>query len=197
MDSFDYFQLINLSIFYLIFIGRIVQLILSGINPIVLGTERGRVRAYLEKSIFFGLALWTFEAVSICLGLEFHLFSDLRLFSIMPLRISGVILEAAAMIIFVFAVFSFGRSWRVGIDTKTAGKLVTGGVFSVTRNPIFLFLNLFFLGTFLIYPTIFFAVSAFVVVLGNHLQVIQEERFLEKQYGKEYLEYKRDVRRYL
>lgn len=196
MDFFDIFQITYLSTFYLIFIGRTIQLILTGTNPIVLGVGKRGFRAFIEKSLLFGLALWTFEAVSICLGLDFHLFSDSRLFSITPFRIIGVALEVTAMAVFVSAIFSFGRSWRVGIDTVEPGGLVTGGVFSITRNPIFLFLNLFFLGTFLIYPTLFFAISVIIVLSGNHFQIIQEERFLEEKYGDRYRNYKKRVRKY-
>ena len=197
MDFFDRFHLINMSIFYFVFIGKTIQMILSGNNPFVLGTGKRGFRALFEIFLLIGFVIWTFEAFSICLGLKHHLFMDLPLFSIVPLRISGVVLEIAGLIIFASAIFSFGRSWRLGIDTKAAGKLVTGGVFSLTRNPIFLSVDLFFIGTFLIYPTIFFTISTLVVIFSIHLQVVQEERFLEREYGDEYLEYKRQVRRYL
>jgi len=197
MDFFDRFQLINMSIFYFIFIGRIIQMTLSGTNPIVLGSGKRGFKALFEIFLLIGFVIWTFEALSICLGLKYHLFRDPLLFSIIHLRISGVILEVAGLIIFVSAIFSFGRSWRLGIDTKGPDELVTKGVFSLTRNPIFLSLDLFFFGTFLIYPTIFFAVSAVFVILGSHFQIIQEEKFLENEYGERYLEYKKQVRRYL
>jgi protein-S-isoprenylcysteine O-methyltransferase Ste14 len=196
MDFFDYFQAVFLLVFYFILIGRTVQLIRSGKNPIVLGAGKKGFRAVFEMSLLFGLSLWTFEVVANCLGLDFHFFRETQLFSIVSLKIVGVVIEIVGMAIFASAIFSFGSSWRVGIDKKSPGELVTGGVFSLSRNPIFLFLDIFFWGTFLIYPTLFFGISAVVVVFGNHFQILQEERFLEREYGDEYLDYKKRVRRY-
>ena len=196
MDFFDYFQAVFLLVFYFIFIGRTIQLILAGKNPIVLGVGKKGFRAIFELSLLVGLSIWTFEVAANCLGFKFHLFSDTRLFSVVFLRIVGVAMEIVGMAIFAAAIFSFGASWRVGIDKKSPGDLVTGGVFSISRNPIFLFLDIIFWGTFLIYPTLFFGISAVVVILGNHFQILQEERFLDGEYGDDYLAYKKRVRRY-
>ena len=65
---------------------------------------------------------------------------------------------AAGLGLFILSLISFGDSWRIGIDTRSAGDLVMTGVFSLTRNPIFLFLDVYFLGTWLIYPNLFFGV---------------------------------------
>jgi protein-S-isoprenylcysteine O-methyltransferase Ste14 len=85
----------------------------------------------------------------------------------------------------------------VGVDERSPGALVTGGVFRFTRNPIFLFLDAYFLGAFLINGTVFFLVAAIVAAAMNHFQVLQEERFLARRYGLEYLDYRRRTPRYL
>jgi protein-S-isoprenylcysteine O-methyltransferase Ste14 len=110
---------------------------------------------------------------------------------------AGVLLCYAALALLVLSLVSFGRSFRVGIDTDHADRLVTDGVFSVTRNPIYAGFGLFLLGQFLVFPNwillVYLAAGAAVI----HRQVLREEEFLKKHYGKDYLEYCRRVRRYL
>jgi protein-S-isoprenylcysteine O-methyltransferase Ste14 len=45
-----------------------------------------------------------------------------------------------------------GASWRIGIDSANATELVSKGLFSVSRNPIFLAIRLALLGFFLVAP---------------------------------------------
>ena len=99
--------------------------------------------------------------------------------------------------IFCLALISFGNSWRVGVDKQNSGKLVTNGIFSISRNPVFVFMDIYFLGVWLIYSNIFFLIALILVITGIHFQILQEEKFLLKQYGKEYKDYQRKVRRYL
>jgi protein-S-isoprenylcysteine O-methyltransferase Ste14 len=48
----------------------------------------------------------------------------------------GVLLCLAGLILFFLSLVSFGKSFRVGIDVDHSGKLVTTGVFALSRNPI-------------------------------------------------------------
>jgi protein-S-isoprenylcysteine O-methyltransferase Ste14 len=110
---------------------------------------------------------------------------------------AGAALIAMGLFLFVLALASFGASWRVGIDEEHPGGLVTGGIFHFTRNPIFVFLDAYFVGTFLINGTLFFLLAALLGVTLIHYQILQEERFLEGRYGDPYREYKRTAPRYL
>ena len=199
MDFFDYFQITVLILFYLVFIGRTIQLKLKGVNPIVLGIGKKGLKSLLEISLFFGLVIWTFEVITHSLNLKFHIFPEVlytNFFQIIPLKILGTILIILGFFIFILALISFGSSWRVGIDKQSPGQLVTNGIFAVTRNPIFVFLDLYFLGTWLIYSNLFFLIFSVLVVLGIHYQILQEEKFLITQYGEEYKDYMKKVRRY-
>ena len=199
MDFFDYFQISVLILFYLVFIGRAVQMALKGANPFVLGKGKKGLDAVLEISFFFGLIMWTIEIVTHSLGLGFHIFPAPlygRFFDAVMLRTLGTILISAGFVLFVLSLVSFGESWRVGIDRENAGRLVTGGMFSMTRNPIFLFIDMYFVGTWLIYPNLFFGIFAVLTVVGVHGQILQEEKFLESEYGAEYQQYMEKVRRY-
>ena len=85
----------------------------------------------------------------------------------------------------------------MGIDKSAPGELVATGIFTVSRNPIFLFIDLYFAGTFLVNGTLIFLLFAALVVLGMHYQILQEERFLAGAHGEAYRRYCTVVGRYL
>jgi len=64
-----------------------------------------------------------------------------------------------AVIGFALSLASFGDSFRVGIDEKKPDKLVTTGMFSISRNPIYVCFILFFAGLFLIHRNIVIALG--------------------------------------
>src|SRR5436853_1302710 len=51
-----------------------------------------------------------------------------------PFQAAGAAMVVAGILIFAVALVSFGDSWRVGIDSQTAGKLITTGIFAYSRN---------------------------------------------------------------
>jgi protein-S-isoprenylcysteine O-methyltransferase Ste14 len=109
----------------------------------------------------------------------------------------GVLLCLAGLMLLLSSLISFGRSFRVGIDTEHPDKLITTGIFAFTRNPIYVAFAFILLGQFLIFPNwillVFLAAGAWLF----HRQVLREEGYLKEHYGQEYREYCRRVRRYL
>ena len=49
----------------------------------------------------------------------------------------GVTFCACGLGLLLWSLISFGRSFRVGIDTDRPDRLVTSGIFAVSRNPIY------------------------------------------------------------
>ncbi len=199
MDSFDCFALIMVILFYAAFLFRTLQLVLIGTNPIALGVGKAVWRSMMEISFGVCLIIWTIEVIAHSSRLDIHIFRGALispLFTLLPLRITGAVLIVAGYAVFVFALKAFGNSWRIGIDKKKAGNLITNGIFSFTRNPIFLFMDMYFIGTWLIYSNIFFLLLAVMTVIGIHFHILEEERFLLAKYGTEYKSYMKKVRRY-
>ncbi|MBE3048882.1 isoprenylcysteine carboxylmethyltransferase family protein, partial [Candidatus Bathyarchaeota archaeon] len=64
----------------------------------------------------------------------------------------GVLLCVAGLVLILMSLVAFGTSFRVGIDTSHPDKLVTTGVFSVSRNPIYVAFWIILLGQFLVFP---------------------------------------------
>ena len=109
----------------------------------------------------------------------------------------GLVLCGLAIIGFALTLASFGDSFRVGIDEKTPDRLVTTGMFSISRNPIYVCFLMFFTGLFLIHRNIVIAAAVILVALAIHRQILREEKFLKSYYGAEYEAYCKKVRRYL
>ncbi|MCL1975492.1 MAG: isoprenylcysteine carboxylmethyltransferase family protein [Firmicutes bacterium] len=109
----------------------------------------------------------------------------------------GLLLCAAAVCGFAVTLAGFGDSFRVGIDESKPAELITSGMFSISRNPIYVCLLLFLSGFFLIHCNIVIAVAVLLFVLAIHRQILREEEFLLSHYGAEYQEYCGKVRRYL
>lgn len=197
---FDYFQIIGLTFFIFVFVGRTLYLRFSkNINPITLGVGKKWLQRVVELSFFVGLTVWIIEVLLYSLHSEFRIFLsplDTQLISLTSVKLIGVLLIAFGFVIFILALVSFGKSWRVGIDEKTPGELVTTGILAVSRNPIFVFLDLYFFGTFLINGTLIFLIFAVLVVVGLHYQILQEEKALAKIYGQAYQNYCAKTDRY-
>jgi protein-S-isoprenylcysteine O-methyltransferase Ste14 len=96
-----------------------------------------------------------------------------------------------------FSLKSFKDSFRVGIDESKPDKLITDGIFSISRNPLYVCFFLFFIGMFLIYRNALITAAIILFPLAIHRQILREESFLKMYYGNEYEEYCKKVRRYI
>ena len=109
----------------------------------------------------------------------------------------GVGLCFVGLLVLFLSLASFGRSFRVGIDVGQPDKLVTTGIFAISRNPIYVGFALVLVGQFLVFPNWVPLVYLAAGVLLLHRQVLREESFMRQHYDQEYAEYCRRVRRYL
>ena len=110
---------------------------------------------------------------------------------------AGIAICSIALIGLALTLASFGDSFRVGIDENKPDKLVTSGMFAISRNPIYVCFLMFLTGLFLIHRNIIIAVAGALFAMAIHRQVLREERFLKSYYGSEYEDYCKKVRRYL
>lgn len=125
---------------------------------------------------------------------------------ILPLSfISGV--PARVLGVFLIALnFGFGLpALRGMLQAKTSlnpnrpsTSLVLSGIYRLTRNPMYIGLTLIFAGL-LVYFQISWGLLfvPLVVWLITIWVIIPEEKYLEKKFGEEYLQYKSNVRRWI
>jgi protein-S-isoprenylcysteine O-methyltransferase Ste14 len=198
MNVVDILVILNLVIFYALMIGRMLLLYRKGIKVWAIGDKS---KKSLEKIIEISLApvllLWSVFVIIIALHIELPLIISNHLIDILWLKYIGTVFCYMGLIIFLCALISFGQAWRIGIDEKDSNELITTGIFRYSRNPIFVFMGLYFLGTTLIYPNIIFTALTILTIIGVHFQILNEEQFLLKRFGEEYIKYKKQTRRYL
>ena len=183
----------NLGFFLVVFVGRSLYLWFRwGINPFALGKGKKGLGRLLELLLLPWLALWML-AVGWAAMHDSYPGSSVLGNPVwpgwLPAQMAGVVVILAGDGLFVWALVVFGNSWRIGIDETKAGTLVTEGIFGFSRNPIFAFIDLYFIGTFLVNGAAVFLAFAVVTILALHYQILQEEKFLLKQYGQAYREY--------
>jgi protein-S-isoprenylcysteine O-methyltransferase Ste14 len=200
MDYFDIFQIAELAFFLIVLLGRSLLLWRKrGINPFSIGAGKRGLPRLLELILIPWLVAWMLEILSSAVHLPFQpipaAWNPLLLDSL-PLKMVGVLMILFGDFVFVWALLSFGNSWRIGIDESHAGELVTEGVFVLTRNPIFVFIDIYFIGTFLVSGTLIFLLFAAVTTIGMHFQILQEEKFLFGKYGQAYQDYRSRTGRY-
>ncbi|MGC1484396.1 MAG: isoprenylcysteine carboxylmethyltransferase family protein [Candidatus Acidiferrum sp.] len=104
-----------------------------------------------------------------------------------PLRITGLVLIIVGLIFLTISRFQLGNSFSVSPQAK---KLITHGIYSHIRNPIYFF------GTFVIAGLLLFLERPWLLLLLIPLLILQiiraraESRVLEEHFGDEYRRYK-------
>lgn len=112
-------------------------------------------------------------------------------------RFTGFLIGMLGDGIFLLSVLCMKDSWRAGIPDKDKTELVTTGIYRYSRNPAFLGFDFMYIGVLLLYGNLLtFGFSVFAIVM-LHLQILQEERYLENTFGAPYTAYKKQVFRYL
>ena len=192
MDVQSLFSLCLFAVFGIMVLARAAVLRKSGIRVIVFGqTDKSDFLlvplilaiVYTVAAKTFGLPVW---------GVLIRPFWG----GVAPGR-AGLALCVLSVTGFAITLAGFGNSFRVGIDKNKPDKLVTGGMFAISRNPLYVCMLMFFCGLFLVHRNIVIAVAVVIVAAVIHRQIIREENFLAAHYGKEYVEYSKKVRRYL
>jgi protein-S-isoprenylcysteine O-methyltransferase Ste14 len=110
-----------------------------------------------------------------------------------PVAAVGVSLDAVALVHFLRS-----RTTINPLKPESASALVTGGIYRLTRNPMYLGLATlllawaFYLGNLAALA----GVPVFILYM-NRFQIAAEERALEARFGAEYAAYRARVRRWL
>lgn len=108
----------------------------------------------------------------------------------------GVFVASVGVIIFIVSMLTMRDSWRAGIPENDRTKLVTNGIYRLSRNPAFLGFDLMYIGILITAFNYIHLVFVIFAVVMLHLQILQEERFLTNTFGEPYVKYKASVGRY-
>lgn len=112
----------------------------------------------------------------------------------------GTFLVAAGLGVNINAMIAFAKA-DTTINPLTPDKtstLVSDGLFSQTRNPIYLALTMILLGVCVLFGNLInLAIVAFFVWYITNFQIIPEEEALKKVFGAQYDDYCKKVRRWI
>jgi len=105
-----------------------------------------------------------------------------------PMRIAGLAIAAPCAVLLVVARMQLGGSFS--IEAK-ATKLVTTGLYSRIRNPIYVFGGLLLAGLGLLAGKPLLLLAFLVLIPVQLVRSRREEQVLAEKFGAEYAEYKR------
>jgi protein-S-isoprenylcysteine O-methyltransferase Ste14 len=145
--------------------------------------------------IAFPPLIWLVNAV---ISVLVHLFVRVPILSYSICLICGIVLSILAPTLALSALITM-KSAGTNVDpAKPALTIVRAGPFRFTRNPMYLALCLvqvalgFFLNDWI---TLLFVVP--LALIFHYGVVLREERYLTAKFGAPYLQYKREVRRWI
>src|SRR5690606_5528380 len=195
------FLRIVLPIYFIIYFGvafvfkSVVVAKRIGKNPLVLPKDNsayGLIGLYFKLTL---IAMFIYVLAYAFFPTWHDNFLPIVQFNNQTVKYIGLTLLFISLVWTVIAQGHMKNSWRIGIDTDTKTELVTSGLFSVSRNPIFFGMILSLVGLFFTTPN---TLSLIFLILGYVLIQIQirlEEEFLTKEHGQAYIGYNQKVRR--
>ena len=196
----DFLRII-LPIYFIIYFGvafvlkSVVAAKRIGKNPLVLPKDNsayGLIGLYFKLTL---IAMFIYVLAYAFFPTWHDNFLPIVQFNNQTVKYIGLTLLFISLVWTVIAQGHMKNSWRIGIDTDTKTELVTSGLFSVSRNPIFFGMILSLVGLFFTTPntlTLIFLILGYVLI---QIQIRLEEEFLTKEHGQAYIGYKQKVRR--
>jgi len=110
----------------------------------------------------------------------------------------GILLVVAAVALFVASVGKFRAAGTPVPGNQPTTAIVRVGPYRLSRNPIYLAFSLLHLGIAIWANSLWLIATLIAAILVMALVVIpREERYLERRFGADYLDYKNSVRRWI
>jgi protein-S-isoprenylcysteine O-methyltransferase Ste14 len=107
-----------------------------------------------------------------------------------PLRIAGAIIAVGSLSLITVARIQLGRAFSI---RAKASRLVTTGLYSRIRNPIYVFGCFFFLGLAMFIPAWWLLLALVIVIPIQIVRSRREAAVLEATFGEEYLRYRQQT----
>ena len=187
--SYPLLALFVLAVFYGIYFVKMLAQKRRGIRTL-------QIRQRKEKSIQTVELLMSIATLGVVIT---QLVSILFGWSCLPTnaRFTGFCTGMLGDLIFLLSVLCMKDSWRAGIPDQEHTELVTSGIYRFSRNPAFLGFDFMYIGVMLMYCNLLTVPLTVFAIVMLHLQILQEERYLDETFGEAYREYKRHTFRYL
>ncbi len=108
----------------------------------------------------------------------------------------AVIVLYVGVIIFTISLINLGKSLAIGLPDHVT-KLQTHGLYRFSRNPLYLGVHLIAVASCIYFPDVINVSFALYGIYIHHQIIRQEEDFLSKRFGRDWVTYKERVRRYI
>ena len=114
------------------------------------------------------------------------------------LRFLGLAFAAIGLTLDLWTAWTFRRAKTTIMPHRGASRLVTGGPFRYSRNPIYLGNTLLLVGLGFAFDNVWLAGLAIAAAVATQkLAIEREERYLEAKFGEEWRAYAARVRRWI
>jgi protein-S-isoprenylcysteine O-methyltransferase Ste14 len=111
------------------------------------------------------------------------------------LVILSYLVSLGGIFLSIISILNLGASTRLGLPTeRTVFK--TNGLYSFSRNPMYVGFNLITISSMLFHFNILVSAMGIFSICIYHLIILAEEKYMERQFGQQYLDYLSRVRRY-
>lgn len=165
-------------------------------------------RSIIKKQQIFGrppipVVFFLLAKICVLVNLVFLLLKGLniavdRIFvSLKFIEITALAFLILGTVILFLSTFRLNNDLVFGLSSSENHKLQTRGIYSLSRHPFYLGFIFILLSSCLFNPH-YLNILAFIGAWTiHHFIMIEEEKFLISQYGDEYLQYAKRVKRYV
>ena len=112
--------------------------------------------------------------------------------------IIGILFSWASLPFIILSLREFYKVETAFDARRTSTTLVTSSIYRISRNPAYLSLVLFYIGLSFLINSVWILILIIPAIYSVQKFCIErEEKYLEGKFGSQYLEYKKQVRRWM
>ena len=194
MNFIHWYLLIYVQLFVLYLVGKsIIFRLQRKVNPFQF-LRNGIWEAFLWLSMYSILAFYGVLIIFTAIGRSFG--ATLPFLAHNMIYFMGLALTVVGAVIMIAAQHQMAEHWRMGNDHAGKSELLAHGLFSVTRNPVYVGVLLLALGVSLLLQLLFGFILFVILWLLLRGIVRTEEEFLEEKFGMRYEQYKQKAGRF-
>jgi len=110
----------------------------------------------------------------------------------------GALLIFMSLIMFYISIKQFNKHSEDPVPTTPSNLIIVNGIYSYTRNPMYLGLLLMQIGLGMLLSVIHIVMfTVFTYLILKYFVIFPEEKYLEDKFGDVYIRYKKSVNRWI
>ena len=187
------FAMLTIFMLVVVFVRIVYQYKLSGDHGIRPASRQASTETKIASVLFMMsfVGIFVLSVVEVSNGDHTHPTDTMT-------RISfGVLVYLVGIFLISYSQFVMGRSWRMGMNENETTTLVTTGIYSRVRHPIYTGVAFFLLGEVLLIPHLTTIVLVGLGLLSIHLHVrYVEEPYLTRIHGEVFTKYQESTGTY-